>query len=220
MLRLSQVSPTPHTKKLQAQDADVEDVLYPEDKYIVGFWGYSSRLRIVGLGIISRVIIKQYVFSYYWIKEETATMDFDEDRRKSVPMAATRSRREREHDEELRLKKLEEQRLKEKETEDMAALEFSYLVRMRRSNVNSALERSETFARQLWTSRAIQLNWKLNVFAKVSDSEELSVELRRRISETSVLNIALANFDIISNDKHTSSLVAVSHNLHADLLVL
>ena len=158
------LSPTPHTKKLMAQSADVEDVLYPEDKYIVGFWGYSTRLRIVGLGIICRVVVKQYVFSYYWIKDDHD----DAGARASAKFAltGTTSHAAREKLERGAAALEEEEKAKRLERDNFAALEFTYLLRMRRSNINSALERAESFARTLWTSRAIQTNWRLNVFAK------------------------------------------------------
>jgi hypothetical protein len=141
------ISPTPHTKKLTANSTDINGVLYPEDKYIVGFHGYYTRLRIVGLGIITRVVKKQYVFSYYWIGDGG-------EKELSHRAAITNGGEEEKKDGDGT------------EERSKSGTEFSYLVRMRRSDIESALERAENFARNLWTNRAVSQHWKLSVFSK------------------------------------------------------
>ena len=140
------ISATPHVEKLRAGSADLtkRGVLYPEDKYIVGFWGWESKTRLVGLGIVNRVIIKQYVFSYYWLKE-------GEDGGGGGA-------------------KIEEENENENKNNSGGKIdpgkEFASIVRMRRSDVESALLRSENFARHLWTSRTVAMDWSLGCLSK------------------------------------------------------
>ena len=142
------ISPTPHTKRLTANSQNIEGVLYPEDKYIVGFHGFYTRMRIVGLGIISRVVTKQYVFSYYWIG--------DNEKEEQLQLTAGRAGAEEEGGGVV----------EEVGGKSRSGLEFSYLVRMRRSDIESALDRAEDFARRLWTDRSISSHWTLGVFSK------------------------------------------------------
>jgi len=158
------ISPTPHHKRLAAEDEDTEDILYPMTKYIVGFHGFTSRLRIVGLGIITRVVRKQYVFSYYWIRDGgnapdvTAQESIGGEEKKETGWGDDASSID---------DPLERERIEARRLDDLRSnLEFAYILRMRRSNLESALTRAEAFARHLWTSRAIQLNWRLTIFAK------------------------------------------------------
>ncbi|GMH53787.1 hypothetical protein TrRE_jg84 [Triparma retinervis] len=157
------ISPTPHHKRLSAENEEAEDILYPMAKYIVGFHGFVSRLRIVGLGIITRVVRKQYVFSYYWIRDggnvdASALEGGGGEEKKEVAWGEDASVVE----DPVERERLEARRLDDKRSN----LEFAYILRMRRSNLESALTRAEAFARHLWTSRAIQMNWRLTVFAK------------------------------------------------------
>jgi len=172
---------------LCASDSDIDNVLYPEDKYIVGFHGWESKTRIMGLGIINRVIIKQFVFSYYWLDDDADenVNDDSEDgennttRRRqnsgllkstSVAPTVTAGTDESDCDGQSLSIAEKEQGNNGEQQGDVSKIdpgkEFASIVRMRRSDIESALERSERFARHLWTSRSVAMDWKLSTLAR------------------------------------------------------